>query len=58
MIDEQPSGCFFLAQYQMVKRRFNLEVSDALACAELFMVQSKKLDLNKQRPLNTVLFSR
>ncbi|HAS6935452.1 TPA: hypothetical protein I7302_10140 [Vibrio vulnificus] len=47
-----------MAQYQMVKRRFNLEVSDALACAELFMVQSKKLDLNKQRPLNTVLFSR
>ena len=28
MIDEQPSGCFFLAQYQLMKRRFNLEVSD------------------------------
>ncbi|EGQ8079251.1 DNA polymerase III subunit epsilon [Vibrio vulnificus] len=45
--------CYHLPDYHS-----HSAASDALACAELFMVQSKKLDLNKQRPLNTVLFSR
>lgn len=44
--------CYHLPDYHS-----HSAASDALACAELFMVQSKKLDLNKQRQLNTVLCS-